>query len=59
TVNFFCPSLFTGIFAYLHSLKSECFASNWQTQEYTNLDLSLKKSPNGDFKNICILLLYF
>ncbi|WP_337896460.1 hypothetical protein, partial [Mesomycoplasma ovipneumoniae] len=29
SVNFLCPSLFTGIFAYLYSLKSEFFPSNW------------------------------
>ncbi|MDO6857365.1 hypothetical protein Q4504_02685, partial [Mesomycoplasma ovipneumoniae] len=33
SVNFSCPSLFTGIFTYLYSLKSEFFPSNWKTQE--------------------------
>ncbi|MDW2933458.1 hypothetical protein [Mesomycoplasma ovipneumoniae] len=49
---------FTGIFSYLDSLKSGFLPSNWGTQEYSNLDLAFKKSPFGDFKNICMFHLY-
>ncbi|MDW2891235.1 hypothetical protein, partial [Mesomycoplasma ovipneumoniae] len=34
SVNFSCPSLFTGIFVYLYSLKGEFLPSNCQTQEF-------------------------
>ncbi|MDW2830041.1 hypothetical protein, partial [Mesomycoplasma ovipneumoniae] len=33
SVNFLCPCLLSGIFAYLYSIKSEFLPSNWGTQK--------------------------
>ncbi|MDW2921035.1 hypothetical protein, partial [Mesomycoplasma ovipneumoniae] len=49
SVTFLCPSLLIGIFAYLYSLKIEFLPSNCQTQDYTNLDLTLKKIAKWRF----------